>query len=207
MELAGGGELFDRLTTEGVALQTDEVRCLLRETAGAVAYLHGRGIVHGDIKPENVLLTNPSAATTVTPTAAAARASDEVVGASSKGLTHFVQAEGSGSGKAQTREGSSSSGLGKVLLADFGSSFRLRGGSAKGGKLVKEYTVAYSAPEVVENSPDVDNKIDVWSLGVIAYVMVSVAGGWRRGVRCGGRCDATRFFRRVLSIDMLHTPS
>ena len=200
MELARGGELFDRLTTEGVVLPADEVRSLLRETAGAVAYMHDRGIVHGDIKPENVLLTIPAAAASTSATgiaattaSLAARASDESVGAgsssssSSKGAANrFGQAgvqQGLGKLELEREQTGAGSGLGKVLLADFGSSFRLREGSADGGKLVKEYTVAYSAPEVVENSPDVDHKADVWSLGVIAYVMVR--GGRRREARAG----------------------
>ncbi|CAN0159707.1 unnamed protein product, partial [Hapterophycus canaliculatus] len=63
MELAAGGELFERLTTEGQELEEREVRSLLRDTADAIAYLHDHSIVHGDVKPENMLLTAPTTTT------------------------------------------------------------------------------------------------------------------------------------------------
>ncbi|CAM9387977.1 unnamed protein product [Sphacelaria rigidula] len=126
MEFASGGELYEHLTSNA-ELEQWEARDLLREIAEAVAHLHSRGVVHGDLKPENLLLREP-------PEVAA-------------------------------RTGTS----GSVLLADFGSSFMINNGGeggANGG-----YTVAYSAPEVVcEGS--MDQSADVWSLGVIAYVMV-----------------------------------
>ncbi|CAN0177033.1 unnamed protein product [Scytosiphon promiscuus] len=162
MELAAGGELFERLTTEGQELEEREVLSLLRDTANAIAYLHDHSIVHGDVKPENMLLTAPA-------TAAAAAAA---------GITHHSAGLGAGTGRPSSSGGyASPKESHAVLLADFGSSFRVRrsGGDGGGGdakSTVKEYTVAYSAPEVVENSPAVDQKADVWSLGVIAYVMV-----------------------------------
>lgn len=144
MELAEGGELFDRLTTEGLALDDGDVRSLLRDTAEAIAFLHEHSIVHGDVKPENMLLTADDSPST--------------------GENQTAETEKG------TGEAGAGGSVGKVLLADFGSSFRVRGG--RGHKKVKEYTVAYSAPEVVENSAEVDHKADVWSLGVIAYVLV-----------------------------------
>lgn len=161
MELAEGGELYDRLTTEGVLLEEDDVCSLLRETADALAYMHARGIVHGDIKPENMLLTNPAPA-------AVGKAGEHVV---ERGATTVPGARAVGEEGGEV--GQQTGGLGKVLLADFGSSFRVKEGAAEGGRgFTKAYTAAYSAPEVVSNSTAVDQKADVWSLGVIAYVMV-----------------------------------
>ncbi|CBN78811.1 conserved unknown protein [Ectocarpus siliculosus] len=154
MELAEGGELFDRLTTEGLALDDGDVRSLLRDTAEAIAFLHEHSIVHGDVKPENMLLT-----------AAATGSGDDSRRAGDNQISEEAAV-------AQKEQGAGEAGgsVGKVLLADFGSSFRLRGG--RGHKRMKEYTIAYSAPEVVENSAEVDQKADMWSLGVIAYVLV-----------------------------------
>lgn len=192
MELAKGGELYHRLTTEGVLLEDEDVRSLLRETADAMAYMHDRGIVHGDIKPENMLLTVPLPAVSTT---AEVGIGENVVGinggeAAAVGVTPpsvgsvgstaatrmeaAVHGETEGAAKRSEQE-QGEGGLGRVLLSDFGSSFRLRrdvGGGGGGKRFSKEYTVAYSAPEVVTHSPVVDQKADVWSLGVIAYVMV-----------------------------------
>ena len=49
------GSLRDRLLREGRLSAADVVR-LLCEVAGALAHAHAHGVVHGDVKPENVLL-------------------------------------------------------------------------------------------------------------------------------------------------------
>ncbi|CAM9765607.1 unnamed protein product, partial [Discosporangium mesarthrocarpum] len=117
MDLAPGGELYNHLTKEGM-LGDREVRFLMREISGAVAHLHDKGIVHFDIKPENILLGSP----------------DQVP----------CKEAGIGGGGATSRPG---------------------------GRALKDYTAAYSAPEVI-SAGEVDQKADVWSLGVIAYIMV-----------------------------------
>jgi serine/threonine protein kinase len=54
-ELCSGGELFDYLAEKG-RLSEDEARLLFGQLCLAVAYVHGKGIVHRDLKLENVLL-------------------------------------------------------------------------------------------------------------------------------------------------------
>ncbi|GAB9476969.1 Camk protein kinase [Globisporangium polare] len=51
-----GGELYDDLVTNG---RFDEQRAsgLTREIASVLAFLHAKSVVHGDIKPENIMLT------------------------------------------------------------------------------------------------------------------------------------------------------
>ncbi|ETI45482.1 CAMK protein kinase [Phytophthora nicotianae CJ01A1] len=54
-ELAQDGELFDHLVANG-AYSERQASDTIRQLCDALQYLHRKGIVHGDIKPENVLL-------------------------------------------------------------------------------------------------------------------------------------------------------
>jgi serine/threonine-protein kinase len=55
MPLVAGGSLRDRLRREP-QLRLDEALRLVREAAEALAYAHTHGVVHRDVKPENLLL-------------------------------------------------------------------------------------------------------------------------------------------------------
>ena len=55
MAYIDGDNLAKRLHERGV-LTIDETRKILREVADALAYAHERGVVHRDIKPDNILL-------------------------------------------------------------------------------------------------------------------------------------------------------
>ena len=55
MEIAAGGELFSRVITAG-KLREDQARGYFRQILEGVGFMHSMGIVHRDLKLENVLL-------------------------------------------------------------------------------------------------------------------------------------------------------
>ncbi|KAL9182810.1 hypothetical protein ACHAXT_004089 [Thalassiosira profunda] len=57
MELIEGGELFEHLIAEG-AYSEAKASVFTRQLAEALAFMHKAGIVHGDLKPENLLLSS-----------------------------------------------------------------------------------------------------------------------------------------------------
>jgi len=65
MALVEGESLGDRVRKQG-ALPISQARRVLREVADALAYAHGRGFVHRDIKPDNILIDAESGRAMVT---------------------------------------------------------------------------------------------------------------------------------------------
>ncbi len=63
MPFVEGESLRDRITRKGELPVADAVR-LLRDVADALSYAHARGVVHRDIKPDNVLLSGRHALVT-----------------------------------------------------------------------------------------------------------------------------------------------
>mmetsp|Transcript_21242 Transcript_21242/g.38364 ORF Transcript_21242/g.38364 Transcript_21242/m.38364 type:complete len:865 (-) Transcript_21242:249-2843(-) len=64
LDLVSGGEMFDHLVERGAYSEADASR-LISEVASALAFLHGIGIVHGDLKPENLMLTSTKSSDSV----------------------------------------------------------------------------------------------------------------------------------------------
>ena len=57
LDLIEGGEMFEYLIDNGAYSEYEAAR-LIREVASALAFLHGVGLVHADLKPENLMLTS-----------------------------------------------------------------------------------------------------------------------------------------------------
>ncbi|GAA6026059.1 hypothetical protein JCM8202_002946 [Rhodotorula sphaerocarpa] len=116
-ELCAGGELFDYLV-EQVRLSVAETRRIFGQLVLGVAYLHGEGVVHRDLKLENVLL-------------------DENI---------------------------------NVKIADLGF-----GREFEKGRFMETRvgTLGYMAPEVVSGQRYLGEEVDIWSLGVILYALLT----------------------------------
>ena len=56
LDLVSGGEMFEHLIKLGAYSEADASR-LVKEVADALNFLHGIEIVHGDLKPENLMLS------------------------------------------------------------------------------------------------------------------------------------------------------
>ena len=65
MAFVDGETLADRVARNG-PLPPHEVARIVREVAWALAYAHGRGVVHRDIKPDNILIERGSGRALVT---------------------------------------------------------------------------------------------------------------------------------------------
>jgi serine/threonine-protein kinase len=65
MGYVDGGSLGDRLRERGTLPATDVAR-VVREVGWALAYAHARGVVHRDVKPDNILLDRETGRALVT---------------------------------------------------------------------------------------------------------------------------------------------
>jgi hypothetical protein len=91
MEYVDGGTLGDRLRRDG-ALPRDEALRIVQETAWGLAHAHARGVVHRDVKPDNILLEAGSDRALVTDFGIA-RAGDNTDPALGAGTMHYMSPE------------------------------------------------------------------------------------------------------------------
>lgn len=123
MPFIEGETLRARLSRGGELPIHDAVR-VLRDTLSALAYAHDHGVVHRDIKPDNILLTG-----------------------------------------------------GHAVVADFGVAKAISASTNPGSSLtslgVALGTPAYMSPEQAAADPTTDHRSDIYSVGAVAYEMLS----------------------------------
>lgn len=120
LEYMHGGALYQVLSTEETHFTEERASLIIKDILHGLIYLHAKGIVHRDVKPENILTTAPR--------------------------WPF-----------------------QSKLADFGLSNFLGNADALVSKVGTPY---FCAREVVTNET-YGTKADLWSLGVVAYEMLS----------------------------------
>uniref|UniRef100_A0A8C9VLN6 Myosin light chain kinase, smooth muscle n=1 Tax=Scleropages formosus TaxID=113540 RepID=A0A8C9VLN6_SCLFO len=119
LEMISGGELFDRIIDEDFELTEREVIKYMLQIIDGVQFIHKQGIVHLDLKPENIMCVNKTGS--------------------------------------------------RIKLIDFGLARRIENaGSLK----VLFGTPEFVAPEVINYEP-ISYPTDMWSIGVICYILVS----------------------------------
>ncbi|MHB1223705.1 MAG: serine/threonine-protein kinase, partial [Gemmatimonadaceae bacterium] len=121
MALVTGGNLASLLANEP-RQPVDEVRRLLREIADGLAFAHLRGVIHRDIKPDNILLDRES---------------------------------------------------GRAMVTDFGIAQAIETGSRLTATGIAVGTPNYMSPEQAMGDREVDGRSDIYSLGVVAYQMLT----------------------------------
>ncbi len=131
MEFLKGDTLGQRLKANGGKLQVPEVVRISRQIAAALAAAHEKGVIHRDLKPDNIMLI--------------ADPDPEAPGRIRVKLLDF--------------------GIAKVAA-------ELNQGAAQTAADVVMGTPKYMAPEQCRGAGNVDDKADVYSLGVIMYEML-----------------------------------
>ncbi|XP_070771208.1 myosin light chain kinase, smooth muscle [Enoplosus armatus] len=119
LEMISGGELFERIIDEDFELTEREVIKYMLQIIDGVSFIHKQGIVHLDLKPENIMCVNKTGS--------------------------------------------------KIKLIDFGLARRLENA---GTLKVLFGTPEFVAPEVI-NYEAISYPTDMWSIGVICYILLS----------------------------------
>jgi hypothetical protein len=121
MALVTGESLAARITRESKP-SFEYVATVLEQTADALAYAHACGVVHRDIKPDNILLDGES---------------------------------------------------GRVMVTDFGIARAAESGSRLTQTGIAVGTPAFMSPEQATGDREIDGRSDVYSLGVVGYLMLA----------------------------------
>jgi calcium-dependent protein kinase len=174
-----GGKRSSRSKSVGSGYTEREAAVIVGQLLEALAALHERGVVHRDVKPENVFLMS-----TTSTTSNDANANDLEVRLSDFGLARYlhrpshqrVDADDDAS-SSSTASSSASGGESPITPQSVLRAQRGRAYSSVGSDF-------YAAPEV-ENGSGYDTQCDVYSLGVTLYILLGGFPPRQRKQRAG----------------------
>lgn len=146
LDLVSGGEMFEHLINYGAYSEADAAR-LTHEVASALAFLHGVGVVHADLKPENLLLCSKNRR---------------------DGTINVIDF---GCAVVSEPDGFDEEDLSELLGSDLPLSSKVKRTKAK--KASSTGTTAYWPPERFEKGLEPNSAMDMWSVGVILYIMLT----------------------------------
>ena len=158
MDFVSGGELYAKITRGG-RLSDTACRRYVRQLCSALNYCHSRNVCHRDIKPENILLDEH----------------DNVLLADF-GFASIMEVDPSVTDRARvvSQESSAASSLELDEFCAYEASERTMEGSSKRMKAMSTMcgTMSYMAPEILNREKYMGDKADIWSLGVVIYVLL-----------------------------------
>jgi hypothetical protein len=143
------GPSLDDYLRECAPLPLDRALPILRDIAGALDYAHSRGLVHRDVKPSNVMIETATPLPPALPIALKAR----------------LAGQGGNGNLAQAA-------FKRAVLTDFGIA-RMEADDTRLTLTGLMGTFEYIAPEQIEAAASVDGRADIYSLGVVAYEMLT----------------------------------